>query len=634
MMLVASVVGRAQQAECNFGNSYVHPSASKQTAMNFVNSASGILSNNGEVWYTGNFENEGTVNYDLSLAMGPARSRFQGTAAQIIFGNGSTAFYNVTFLGISYTLQQPISIANIADFETGVLTSQQSTLLSEENQVKMQAGSSWINASDGSFVNGFVEKSGNTPFVFPVGHDGHFRPIGIAAPSSPTDLFSARYIHADPATGGYSHSSKAANVGDVSDKEYWCLLHKSGSSTPQVTLTWNAVSASLPTDLSKIQVVRWDGSRWIAEGNVSTTGNAAEGSVTANVTGYGIFSLATVHGHVVAVGDAFSVIQNTTLTGNVSVNDTISAGANTCTVKTNPLHGDLVLQTDGSFTYTPTSSYVGTDSFIYVLSDSFGNSDTAMVTITIKPLSNYLYFNKQSTTPQLQSDGTFVWKYIITLHNVQPVKIDSIHVDDDLSKVFGSPMTFSVTGITASGALKANAMYDGLTRTAMLLDVSSLPASGKDSIAIDVKVDPHDYVGAVYNQATFDGTSIMTGAMDNLLSDDTTYVDHTLSRRPTITHIPKIEVKIPDGFSPNNDGYNDTFVIAHDSDVTLSLEIFTRWGSLVYKNNNYQNDWNGKGTGALLGSNLIDGTYYYVVHTRNTKTNATTQYTGFITLRR
>jgi gliding motility-associated-like protein len=625
---------RAQQAECNFGNSYVHPSASKQTAMNFVNMASGILSNNGEVWYTGNFENEGTVNYDLSLAMGPARSRFQGTMAQTIFGSGSTSFYNVAFLGVSYALQQPISIDNVADFETGVLTSQQSTLLSEENQVKMQAGSSWINASDASFVNGFVQKTGNTPFVFPVGNDGHFRPIGIAAPSSPTDIFSARYIHADPATGGYSRGSKAANVGDVSDKEYWCLLRKSGSSAPQVTLTWSGVSASVPTDLSKIQVVRWDGSRWIAEGNVSTSGNAVAGSVTANVTGYGIFSLATVRGRVVAVDDAFSVIQNTTLTGDVSVNDTVSAGANTWTVQTNPLHGDLILQTDGSFTYTPASGYVGIDSFTYVLSDSFGNSDTATVTITVKPLSNYLYFNKQSTIPQLQSDGTFVWKYIITVTNVQPVKIDSIHVDDDLSKVFGSPMTFAVTGITASGNLKANGLYDGLTKTAMLLDVSSVPASGKDSIVVDVKVDPHDYVGAVYNQATFDGITVMTGAIDNLLSDDTTYVDHTLLRRPTITHIPQIELKIPNGFSPNNDGYNDTFVIIHSSDLTLSLEVFNRWGVSVYKNNNYQNDWDGIGSGTLLGSRLLDGTYYYVLHTRSKTTNATAQYAGFITLRR
>jgi gliding motility-associated-like protein len=51
---------------------------------------------------------------------------------------------------------------------------------------------------------------------------------------------------------------------------------------------------------------------------------------------------------------------------------------------------------------------------------------------------------------------------------------------------------------------------------------------------------------------------------------------------------------IPKGFSPNGDGINDTFVIGGlYSYPRNSIEIYNRWGNLVYETQNYQNDWNG-----------------------------------------
>ena len=50
-----------------------------------------------------------------------------------------------------------------------------------------------------------------------------------------------------------------------------------------------------------------------------------------------------------------------------------------------PQHGALTLNADGSFTYTPTQGYVGTDSFTYVASDSLGSSAPTTVTLTVAP---------------------------------------------------------------------------------------------------------------------------------------------------------------------------------------------------------------------------------------------------------
>lgn len=60
---------------------------------------------------------------------------------------------------------------------------------------------------------------------------------------------------------------------------------------------------------------------------------------------------------------------------------------------------------------------------------------------------------------------------------------------------------------------------------------------------------------------------------------------------------------IPNVFTPNDDGKNDTFFIEGVSLSPWKLEVYNRWGSQVYKNEAYQNDWEGEG--------LPTGTYYY-----------------------
>ena len=55
----------------------------------------------------------------------------------------------------------------------------------------------------------------------------------------------------------------------------------------------------------------------------------------------------------------------------------------TASLVTNPAHGQLVLNSDGSFTYTPTPGYLGGDSFNYQASDGFATSATATVTINV-----------------------------------------------------------------------------------------------------------------------------------------------------------------------------------------------------------------------------------------------------------
>lgn len=63
-------------------------------------------------------------------------------------------------------------------------------------------------------------------------------------------------------------------------------------------------------------------------------------------------------------------------------------------------------------------------------------------------------------------------------------------------------------------------------------------------------------------------------------------------------------------FTPNGDGDNDTLVFDGIGVYLLSnrpvkLEVYNRWGNLVYEDSDYKNDW--------TGDDVSDGTYYYVL---------------------
>src|SRR4029077_8281873 len=48
-----------------------------------------------------------------------------------------------------------------------------------------------------------------------------------------------------------------------------------------------------------------------------------------------------------------------------------------------PSHGTLSLNSDGSFTYTPSGNYNGSDSFVYQVNDGTADSNLATVSLTI-----------------------------------------------------------------------------------------------------------------------------------------------------------------------------------------------------------------------------------------------------------
>ncbi|MDX9750245.1 MAG: gliding motility-associated C-terminal domain-containing protein [Flavobacteriales bacterium] len=90
-------------------------------------------------------------------------------------------------------------------------------------------------------------------------------------------------------------------------------------------------------------------------------------------------------------------------------------------------------------------------------------------------------------------------------------------------------------------------------------------------------------------------------------------------------------VDMPNVFTPNGDGDNPLFTPVHIAGIgSLSIEVFNRWGQLVFSSTSPNFGWNGRTVG---GSAAPEGTYFWVLRYEGIKGDAGAQQ-GVVTLLR
>ncbi|MDO8727172.1 MAG: Ig-like domain-containing protein [Candidatus Methanoperedens sp.] len=121
----------------------------------------------------------------------------------------------------------------------------------------------------------------------------------------------------------------------------------------------------------------------------SFTYMANDGTANSNVATVSII-VTPVNDPPVAVVDSYTTNENTVLNvaaNGVLTNDNDADGNPLTAIKmSDPSHGSLILNSNGSFTYTPVTGYNGSDSFTYKANDSALDSNIAIVSITVKAL--------------------------------------------------------------------------------------------------------------------------------------------------------------------------------------------------------------------------------------------------------
>jgi gliding motility-associated-like protein len=111
----------------------------------------------------------------------------------------------------------------------------------------------------------------------------------------------------------------------------------------------------------------------------------------------------------------------------------------------------------------------------------------------------------------------------------------------------------------------------------------------------------------------------------------------TLTHATSCTQKPgphdSLSVKVPNIFTPNNDGVNDTWsIILHDygiSLIDLQTTVYDRWGVPVFQSTNINQVWLGHTpTGRLCSA----GSYFYIISYTNGATGALEELKGYVEL--
>jgi hypothetical protein len=119
----------------------------------------------------------------------------------------------------------------------------------------------------------------------------------------------------------------------------------------------------------------------------------------------------------VALADSYTAVEGVPYTSQLGVDDLLlndtDADGDTLTVNTTPVsgpaNGSLVLNADGTFTYTPNDNFNGTDSFVYEVSDGNGGSAQATVNVTVQVREIRILLSTQSDVNSSKVPGISNW---------------------------------------------------------------------------------------------------------------------------------------------------------------------------------------------------------------------------------
>ena len=153
-----------------------------------------------------------------------------------------------------------------------------------------------------------------------------------------------------------------------------------------------------------------------------------------------------------------------------------------------------------------------------------------------------------------------------------------------------------------------------------------------EGYTLEVSVENSGQLNSLTYIWTLDGVDIQTG------SDNTYYLDemNEESGEFTVTVFDDITycwssisinvdfyensycVDLPQGLSPNGDGFNDCLILDHleDREDIEKIEVFNRYGTKIYELNEYVDQWCGDDQ---EGKIVPVGTYFYIIYFNSTK---------------
>ncbi|GAA3987046.1 gliding motility-associated C-terminal domain-containing protein [Mucilaginibacter dorajii] len=168
----------------------------------------------------------------------------------------------------------------------------------------------------------------------------------------------------------------------------------------------------------------------------------------------------------------------------------------------------------------------------------------------------------------------------------------------------------SVIDLVAKGVINKFPVGDGP-------DYMSISPDGSKLYVGDLKANKVSVISIVdgSNISTFDAPQPYKTVFAHLSTDcDNSPTTYTITVTPTLSGTINQDIIVPDAFSPNGDGQNDTWVIKNvENYPNNTVDIYNRYGEKVYSSIGYSVPWNGR----YKGNDLPFGTYYYIINPKN-----------------
>ena len=141
-----------------------------------------------------------------------------------------------------------------------------------------------------------------------------------------------------------------------------------------------------------------------------------------------------------------------------------------------------------------------------------------------------------------------------------------------------------------------------------------LAETGMVWCAVQNGIGPYSYTWSPTPYANNDSIAFPATDLDPNLTEMSVNVIDACGQNISSGLIPvynQCPLKVPNVITMNGDNINDEFIIRNIEDYDrVRLQIFNRWGNLVFETEDYQNDWTGLDAN---GQELLEGVYSYVV---------------------
>jgi len=280
------------------------------------------------------------------------------------------------------------------------------------------------------------------------------------------------------------------------------------------------ISAANLANITFSPLANWNGS-------TSFDWNGSDGTDYAVTAEQVNLTIAPVNDPPVAVNDVATVNEGGTLNGVSLLGNDSDPDGNTLTIYTTPIsgpsHGTLVINTDGTYSYTPDANYSGTDIFTYRVCDNAVPSlcSTATVTITVTPVNSPPIAVNDAAT--IGEEGTLTGSRLLSNDSDPEGDILTINT----TPVSGPSHGILVINANGTYTYTPGANYNGIDSFVYQVCDDAVPSKCA-SATVTITITPvNDQPVAVNDVATIAEDAVLTGT--SLLGNDSDPDGNTLT---------------------------------------------------------------------------------------------------------